>query len=350
MRRQTLFMIPALVAVLAGSAFMAMQAGRTSRVLQSPGAWRRVEAQGLTVEVPVDASSPVLDPGDPWTATEFKSPSLGQIRIARERPRAELDQVLQKWFELPAPLAGPMTCRIQGQTVLARPVITFGPSGLFHRRQGKWVVAVCVFDLDGSRYWVQTRKLNGTRDTLAGFDRLLLSLQRSDGVGVDPLLKRGLDAAEAELPAGFIMDPAWVPLLPLSLVVIGVGLAFGMARLSGRAPAGSAIALARYQDSGVEVSLGYALQRKYFDVALAVVEDRLVLYTFGTPFLNVPLASLPGKVTEGTAWFGPPYLEFSPEGRLDFQKNRFLYGLWSSRTRLRIYTEDASRLKMALGI
>ena len=72
-------------------------------------------------------------------------------------------------------------------------------------------------------------------------------------------------------------------------------------------------------------------------------------YTFGTPFLSVPLAQLPGRVTVKQGWFGAPYLELALEGGQEFHKRRFLYRLWANRLRLRIYTRDAQRLRLQLG-
>jgi hypothetical protein len=91
------------------------------------------------------------------------------------------------------------------------------------------------------------------------------------------------------------------------------------------------------------------MQRKYFDAAISVTADRLVVHTFGTPFLAVPLAQLHGRVSEGSGWFGPPYLELTLEGGLEYLKLRALYRPWPGRTRIRIYTERFRELRLVLG-
>lgn len=345
MRRQTLFLIPVLLGALAASFFLGLRSQRSRRALTA--AWGRVEAQGLSFELPPDASGPFQAPGSPWSATEFRSGVLGGVRIARERPRGDLDGALREWFALPGPLAGPITCNLQGQLSQARPVTAFGPSGHVLRRQGRDFVAVCVFDLGGFRYWVQARARDGSRETLACFDRMLLSLRGPEGAGTDPALKADLAAAEAGLAPGLVQDLAWTAALPVGAMLLALAVVYGAGRLSGkpaRDGAGSS-----YEASGVEVCLGNRFQRKYFDAALTIRNGRLTVHTYGTPFLDVPLASLPGRVSEGTAWFGPPYLDLALEGGLDYRKNKLLYGLWSGSTRLRIYTEDVRRLRLALG-
>lgn len=345
MRRQTLFLIPALLGALVASSFLGYNAQRARRAMAAP--WRRVEVLGLSVDLPGDVSGPVPDPGAPWTGVGFRSGVLGNFRVARERPQGDLGEALRVWFALPGPLVGPVLYDRQGQRVQARPVTAFGPSCLVLGRQGRLFTAVCVFDLDGYRYWVQTRARDGSRETLALFDRVLLGLRGPGGAEVDPLLKADLAAAEAGLDPALHQELAWTALLPLGAMVLALGAAYGFARLSGR-PAKDG-AGSSYEASGVEILLGNRFQRKYFDAALTVRDGRLTIHTFGTPFLEVPLATLGGKVTEGTGWFGPPYLDLMLEGGLAFRKNRFFYGLWSTGTRLRIYTEDFRRLRLVLG-
>ena len=344
MRRQTLFMIPALVGAFAVSAILGLRTLGTP----PPGPWHRVVAQGLTLELPPGTAEPVLKAGTPWASADFKSPALGVLRVARERPQGDLDGALRNWFGLPGPLTGPVNYRFGGQPAQARPVVVFGPGGYALQRQGRLLSAVCAFDLEGARYWIQMRTQAGTPAAVACFDRVLRSLKAGE-VPVDPLLKVGLDAAEAGLAPGLAPDPAWMVLLPGGVMVLAMGLAYGIGRRSGQPPKDGEGAACRYAASGVEVCFGGTFQRKYFDAALAVFPDHLTVYTFGTPFLDVPLAAFPGRVREGTAWFGPPFLEVDLEGPLAYRKNRFLYGWWTGGARLRIYSEDCLRLRMALG-
>ena len=345
MRRQTLFMIPALLGAFAVSIALGLRPLGTA----PPGRWQRVAAQGLTLEVPPGTAAPVLNAGTPWASSDFKSSALGALRVARERPQGELDGALRNWFDLPAPLTGPVTYRRRGGPAQARPVIVFGPGGYALHRQGRQLSAVCAFDLEGVRYWIQMRTQTGTPAAIASFDRVLLSLRGPGGAPVDPLLKAGLDAAEAGLAPGLSPDPAWVLFLPAGVMVLALSLAYGLGRRSGRAPRDGAGAGCAYAASGVEVCLGTTFQRKYFDAALEVFPDRLTLYTFGTPLLDVPVAAFRGRIKEGTAWFGPGYLEMDLEGPLQYRKYRLLQGLWSGRARLRIYSEDCQRLRAALG-
>lgn len=348
MRRQMLFLAPVLLGVLVVLITVGRGPLRASRTL-SGRAWRPVVAQGLTLDLPADAGAPVLDPGDPWSATEFHGDSLGTLRVARERPLGELAPALRNWFELPHALDGPLTYQVRHQPAQARPVTVFGASGLQVRREGRLLVAVCVFDLGGQRYWVQIRAPGGSRATLAGFNRVLVSLRGPDGAGVDPGLAGQLRAAEQGLAPGIVQDGPWLAFLPVGLtLLLTVALILGIGRLSGRAPRTMEGLGGRYFLAPVEVLIAHQLQRKYFDAAIAVLGDRLVVYTFGSPFLTVPLAAIRGRVTAGNGWFPPPYLEIALEGAQDFRKWGPLYGRWRGRTRLRIYTGDVLRLRAVL--
>jgi len=348
MRRQTLLMVPALLGALAASFAIAYLPLRAGRALTS-AAWRPVSAQGLTLDLPADASAPVLDPGDPWTATEFRTGVLGTLRVARERPRGDLQPALRNWFGLPGSLDGPITYPIGRQPAQARPVHAFGPAGLQVRRQGRLLTAVCVFDLDGFRYWVQARTPNASRAALACFHRALLSMRGPGGDRVDPRLRGELAAAEAGLAPGLAPGLLWLAWIPLAVMLLVTALVLAVGRLSGKLPASPEAQAARYLQAPVEVLLAFQARRKYFDAALAITEDRLVLYTYGTPFLAVPLAAIRGNAAEGAGWFAPPFLEITLTGAQDFRKLRRLYGRWTGRTRLRIYTGDVSRLRVALG-
>jgi len=350
MRRQTLFLLPALLGALAASFAVGYLPLRARMALAASAQWRPAQAQGLTLRLPADAKAPVQDPGDPWTATEFHTGSMGTLRIARERPRGGLQAALRGWFELPGPLDRPITYRVHGQPAQARPVTAFGPSGHFLRRQGRMAAAVCVFDLDGFRYWVQARIPDPSPAALACFDRVLLSLRGPSGDAVDPRLALDLQAAEAGLAPGICPNFAWAALMPVVLMIGLGGISIVISRRSGRAPETTGAAGVRYAEAPVELRLATRLQLKYFEAAIAVLEDRLVVYTFGTPFLELPLAGLGGRVAEGSGWFGPPYLELTLEGALDFRKLRRWAGPWTARTRLRIYTADSLRLRVALGV
>ena len=348
MRRQTLFMIPALLGALVASFALAYLPLRASRALNG-AAWRPVSAQGLTLDLPPDAAAPVLDPGDPWTATEFRTSAFGTLRIARERPRGELQPALRSWFGLPGTLESPISYPIGRQPAQARPVHAFGPSGLQVRRQGRQLTAVCVFDLDGYRYWVQARSSNPSRAALACFHRALLSMRGPGGAGVDPRLQGELAAAEASLTPGMAPDLFWLCFIPLGAMLLITSLVLAVGRLSGKLPQSPEAQGARYFQAPVEVMLAFQMQRKYFDAAIAVTGDRLVLYTYGTPFLTVPLAAVRGNAAEGTGWFAPPFLEITLSGSQDFRKLKRLYARSAGKTRLRIYTADLSRLRVALG-
>lgn len=348
MRRQTLFMIPALLGALAASCAIAYLPLRASRALAA-SAWHSVPVLGLTLDIPANAAAPVMRPGDPWTATEFRTQVMGTLRIARERPIGELQPALRAWFELPGDLVAPLTYPIGGQPAQARPVHAFGPSGHQIRRQGRQLTAVCVFDLDGYRYWVQARTTAGSRDSVACFHRVLLSMRGADGAGVDPRLKDELKTVEAGLPPGIAPSLIWITFLPMAVMLVIMSGVLWVSRLSGRPPSPPEGLGSRYLEASVEVMLAYQMHRKYFDAAIAVTDNQLVLYTFGTPFLTVPLAAIRGNTREGTGWFGPPFLEIALAGVQDYRKWRRLYGWWKGRTRLRLYTSEVSRLRMAIG-
>jgi hypothetical protein len=343
-----MFMAPVLLGVLAVLVVVGQGPLRVSRSLTAH-AWRPVAAQGLTLDIPADAGPPVQDPGDPWSATEFHAASLGTLRVARERPLSELPPALRNWFELPHTLDGPLTYQVHRQPAQVRPVTVFGPSGHQVRREGRLLVAVCVFDQGGQRYWVQIRAPGGSRATLAGFHRVLLSMRGPDGAGVDPGLAGQLRDAEQVLAPGIVQGGQWVAFIPVGVMLLASVLILAVGRWSGRAPKTLEGLGGRYLQAPVEVLIAFQLQRKYFDAAIAVLDDRLVVYTFGSPFLTVPLAVIRGKVTAGDGWFPPPYLEIALEGAQDFRKWGRLYGGWRGRTRLRIYTEDVLRLRAALG-
>jgi hypothetical protein len=348
MRRQPLFMIPAFLGALAACFAIGYLPLRASRALGA-SSWHAVSAQGLTVDLPAGTAAPVLEPGDPWSATEFTTPVLGTLRIAREQPRGDLQPALRNWFNLPGDLDAPISYAIGRQPAQARPVHAFGPSGLQVRRQGRLLVAVCVFDLNGSRYWVQARTTAASRAALSCFHRVLLSMRDAEGAGVDPRLKAELSVVEAGLTRGIAPDLVWIAFIPMGVMLIVMTVVLGVGRMSGKAPKPPEGLGARYLLPSVEVLLAFQMQRKYFDATIAVTEDRLVLYTFGTPFLTVPLGVVRSNAVEGFGWFGPPFLEISLTGNQDYRKMRRLYARWMGKTRLRIYTADISRLRVALG-
>jgi hypothetical protein len=349
MRRQTLFLVPAFLVALSVSLVIAYQTLQPVRALHQAGSWRPASVLGLTLEVPADLSAPATVPGDPWTVLEFRTGVLGVLRIGRERPRGDLQGALRDWFGLPGPLDAPVTYQFQGQPAQARPVTVSGPAGHWLHRQGRQLVAACVFDQDGYRYWIQCRTSGATSATLACFHRVLLSLRGPGLPAADPRLGGELRAAEAGLAPGLVQGQAWTAAIPVGAITLALVLVLAVGRRSGRPPRPPEGAGASYAEAPVEVLLAFQLQRKYFDAALAVLDDRLVLYTFGTPFLIVPLDAMRGKVAEKTGWFGPPSLEIALEGALDYRKVGRLYGAWKGRTRLRIYTRDLRRLRVALG-
>ena len=349
MKRQTLFLLPVFLFALGFLAFFGYRSLRASRALATPGSWHPAAVLGLTLDVPADISAPALDSRPPWTAMNFRTAILGTLRIAREQPQGDLQGALRNWFGLSGPLDAPVTYLIRGQLAQARPVTVFGPSGLLFQRQGRQFAAVCVFDLDGSRYWIQARTGDANRATVACFHRVLRSIRGPGGAGVDPLLGAQLEAAEKGLDPRLVQGLPWFALIPLGMVALVLGITLALGRWSGKPPRGQEGPPSGYSEAHVEVLLALQLQRRYFDAALAVTGGRLVLYTFGRPFLTVPLDTLPGRVSEGSGWFGPPYLELALEGSQDFRKLGRWYGMWKSRTRLRIYTQDYRRLRAALG-
>jgi hypothetical protein len=349
MRRQTLFLIPALVGALATSLVIAYQPLRQARAATS-GPWRTAQLQGLTLDLPADAGAPVEQPGSPWSATERHSPTLGMLRVAREQPSGELEPALRAWFELPGPLDAPIAYAPQGQPAQAAPVHAFGRSGIQVRRLRRQPVAVCVFDLGGQRYWVQARAPGIPRAFLPGFRRMLLSMRGPGGETVDPRLADELQALESTLPSAILpSDPLWVLFIPLGVMLIIGAVATAVTRLSGRTPRRPEFLAAPFFQAPVEVLLAFQMQRKYFDAAVAVIGERLVVYTYGSPLLSLPLAAIRGNAQAGEGWFPPPYLEIALNGSQEFHKYRFLYGRLAGKIRLRIHTPDLPRLRMALG-
>jgi hypothetical protein len=341
-------MIPALLITGGTCLAMFLLAGRE----RTPAVWRPETAQGLAFEVPANSGPGRNRPGEPWKATEFRSAVLGDLRIAQERPRGDLDPAVRDWFELPGDLDRPLAYTFQGRPAQARPMTGFGRSAWFVTRSAKGLQAVLVFDLAGRRYWVQTRSAGGDATTLAAFRHVLGSLRGPGGEDPGPGLVRELEAAQAGLPPGFLQD-AWPSKVILLLPPVALLAAFGIngfvLRSSGRAPSGSGSLRLGYQEAHVEICLVRRFQRKWFDAALAVDGDRLVVYTFGTPFLSVGLASLAGRVTEGRGWFGD-WLELDPALPFQLEKNRFFYNyLVAPGTRLRVTSQDLPRLRLALG-
>jgi hypothetical protein len=354
MKRQTLFMLPALLAALAVS-FIVLRtlpgvgSGALGRI-----PWRTESAMGLTLDVPAGASAARQDPGEPWSAVEFRDGILGTIRVAREVPQGDgnLQRALRDWFELPGLLEAPVTYTTRGQWAQARPVTAFGPSGHLLQRQGRLLVMVLVFDLDDHRYWVQARTAADTPEAVAGFHRVLRSLRGPKGEAPDPAMSGELAAAEAGLAPGMVRNLEWtryLAFLPPAVMLLVFGIVSLVLAMGGRPPKGPEDVGNRYAEDNVEVGLVFRLSRKFFNGALRVAGDRLVVYTFGTPFLAVPLAGLAGRVTEKTGWFGPPYLELALDGRQEFRKYRMLYGASSTSIKLRLFTRDSSRLRVALG-
>ena len=353
MRRQTLSMIPALCVALAACGFGWIMTTRAAARATAQTGWRTVSAQGLSFQIPEGSRGPYRRPGSPWSATEYGRSFGGTLRIAQETPQGTLQPALRNWFELPGPLDRVLTYPVNGQSAQARPVTAFGPSGHFLLRNGKVLQAVLVFDLDGSRYWIQLRTGNPSPESLAGFHRVLLSLRGPEGQPPDPALARELAAAEAELAPGLVDRHRWPSqllfLVPVAGILLAAGAQFGVARWSGRAPKESGAWASQYLETPIEVCLGYRFQRRWFDAAVAVLGGRLVLYTFGTPLLSVPLAALAGKVEARTGWFGSPFLELSLQGGQEFHKQRLFYRYLAGNLKLRLYSRDPGRLRAALG-
>ena len=97
---------------------------------------------------------------------------------------------------------------------------------------------------------------------------------------------------------------------------------------------------------GLELSLARPFQRKLTDCAVTLTTEKLTVHTFGTPFLTVPRKGL--RVETGEAWLGLPFVKLELEKPPEFRKwGQFYQGLKGAPV-LRIYTQEAERLRALL--
>ena len=303
----------------------------------------------VSIQVPDSFGSVTKRQDHGWEILEFRDARFGRLQLGTEPVRGwNFQDACKFWFALPTYPAGPLNYQAGRHRWFFKELPLFGRGAYALRQRGKSIRIVCAFEQDGLNHWIglDTKMTFMVEKDL--FDRLLLSLRLPDGTAPSAGLARALATVPEEGRYRFF-QPAWflvaVPLLGLALVF---GLVNVIQRFSGRLPKGQVFGghAPLFLEGGLEICLSRAWQHKFMDGAVAVTDEGLTVFTFGTPFLFVPRSAYQGKVATGQGWLGNPFLSLRVEGAANFRKWAVLYrGAFFT---LKIYSPDISRLRAVL--
>ncbi len=348
MKRQTLLMVVLMLPValvIAASHLVLQRLDRSHRFEE-----RRVPFGALSLDLPAAFGPGAAREWHEWQVQEFRHPRLGYLRLATAPARGlTFAEAGRRWLHLPDGARGPRVYAADGATWFHRELPLFGPADYALRKRGKGIRFIAFLEREGSFHWISLDARNAAMPDKVGFDRMLLSLRTADGRAPEAGLAEALDRIPYESRFRFVQPLALLLLLPLGLglltfVVLGL-----VRRRSGRLPAAEGLLdpAPAFLEPHVEVGLFASLQRQFLDAAVAVTREGLTVFTHGTPFLHVPRSALKASLETGQAWLGPPYLDLPLGEGAEFRKWRFKHRTFKG-GRLRIYTEDLSRLQGAL--
>ncbi|WP_005035110.1 hypothetical protein [Holophaga foetida] len=338
LKRQTLIMAAAFVAVILG---MGIPLWIQRPALLPSGPSRSVAFGGAALEVPEAFGAPVSSRFENWERRTLSGRS-GLLLLAWEPadPRP-LSQAYAQWFDMPAYTRGPVRYESSGFRWFYREIPLFGQGAyaLQKRSRGKGLRLITCFSQNGNHYWIQLDVPNPSTQAQRAFHAMLLTLKLPDGSRPEPTLAAALEGIPRECGWRFTLPMGLPFLLPLAVLALVFGIQVMVRKRSSRMPDQPS----GYMESGLEIAFSRPMQIQYLDVAIGVTGEALTLYTFGTPFLVIPRASMTGRVTTGQGWFGAKYVQLDLEGPLDLRKYKWKYRA-DRGARIRIYTPDETRL------
>jgi hypothetical protein len=218
------------------------------------------------------------------------------------------------------------------------------------RKRGKQLRFIAFFEREGTRHWLCLDTLNASTQQKELFDGILRSLRLPDGTDPGSGFSAALGSVVQESGYRFVLPMEILLLIPaIAVVLVAVVQAF-VRRWAGRLPEAllSASMPPLFAEGGVEIGLARPFQRKFLDCAVLVTGEDLTVYTFGTPFLTVPRQAWPGRLEVGQAWLGLPFVKIELAGPPVYRKWTKVYRGLKGPLVLRIYTNEAERLKALL--
>lgn len=349
MKRQTLLQVVIfsfLLLLMSGISFaLQFRASRASQRTQE------TRLGALVMEVPEAFGLPRAYRDQAWDVREYRGAGLGTLRIATEPSEGSpWEETCLRWFGLERFPVGATSYASQGARWFFKSVPVLGPAAYVLRKQGKAVRFITFFERDGLRYWIglDTRDPFTTHKEL--FDRMVLSLRTPEGARSGPELAAALGPIAWEGRYRFVQPAAILLAIPLvAILLISVIQAIIRWR-AGRLPAETIVSLATpvFAEGGVELGLVRPFQRKFMDCAVRMTQEGLEIRTFGTPFMVVPKGSWKRSVETGQAWLGLPFVQLVLEQPPEYRKWAWAYRTMKGPLTLRIYTQNADRLRALL--
>jgi hypothetical protein len=245
---------------------------------------------------------------------------------------------------------GPTRFKSGEYTWFFKEVPLFGRGAYVLRKRGKQLRFIAFFEREGTRHWLCLDTLNASTQQKELFDGILRSLRLPDGTDPGSGFSAALGSVVQESGYRFVLPMEILLLIPaIAVVLVAVVQAF-VRRWAGRLPEAllSASMPPLFAEGGVEIGLARPFQRKFLDCAVLVTGEDLTVYTFGTPFLTVPRQAWPGRLEVGQAWLGLPFVKIELAGPPVYRKWTKVYRGLKGPLVLRIYTNEAERLKALL--
>jgi len=344
MKRQTLMMILVFVVLAIALTTTALTLQPRTR----PSGPAQVVSLGeLTLSLPSPFGQPCPSRHEGWKKALYSGGFLGNLLLATEPADGRTPaEAYREWFSMPGYAPGPMRYAAGGSSWFFQEVPLFGQGAYVLQKHGKTLRFIACFTQHNTRHWVQLETRNTTPGAQQLFRELLLSLRLPDGSQPGPALAAALDTIPRETRWRFIFPMELPFLLPLVVLVLVFGVQLTIRGRSGRVPDLPGTPHT-YLEGGLEVALTGPMQLQFLDAAVGVTPQSLTIYTFGTPFLILPRASLAGRVTTGQGWFGAKFLLLDLEGPLAFQKYKWKFRA-NQGAKLKIYAQDETRLYFAL--
>jgi hypothetical protein len=244
--------------------------------------------------------------------------------------------------------SGPLNYQAGRYQWFYKEIPVFGRSAYALRKQGKSVRIVCAFEQDGLNHWIGLDTRMNFMIEKNVFDRMLLSMRLKDGSTPSARLAQALADIPREGRYRFFQPVWFLVVVPLFAMTLVFGIVSIVRHFSGRLPHPKVFGgrVPVFLEGGMEICLSRRMQHKFMDGAIAVTDEGLTVFTFGSPFLFIPRSALRGNITTGQGWLGNPYLSVPVEGAANFRKWAKLHsGVIST---LKIYSPDLGRLKAAL--
>jgi hypothetical protein len=352
MRRQTLLQVVILSAICL--VFLGITAVFRFRAAQAmlPSNQQEVVLGSLALRIPKGFGSGRTYRDQAWEVRDFQGGGLGSLRLGTEpSDGTPWETLCVKWFEMPAYPAGPARFKRGEYDWFFKEVPLFGRGAYALRKRGKQLRFIAFFEREGTRHWIGLDTRNASTQQKDMFDGILRSLRLPDGSGPGPGFSSALGSVGHESGYRFVQPLEIILLIPaMAVLLVSVIQAF-LRRWAGRLPEELATASRPplFAEGGLEIGLLRPFQRKFLDCAVTVTADDLTVYTFGTPFLTVPRTGRQGQLEVGKAWLGLPFVRLELAGPPTYRKWTRVYRGMKGPLVLRIYTQEAERLRMLLS-